>query len=106
MILAHSQWKFHLKKAIDTGQTQFTVEGVRDHHICDLGKWLDSAEGKSVPDYSNLCELHSKFHQEAANVLNLALAGHKGEAEAEIEFGGKFSSVSAMLVNKLAQLEF
>jgi len=51
MILAHSQWKFRLKQAIDTQNTPFAVDDVRDHHHCDLGKWLESVEGKRLADY-------------------------------------------------------
>jgi len=105
MILAHSQWKFHLKRVIDTQKASFTVDELRDHHHCDFGKLLDSAEGKTLADYSKISELHKKFHHDAAHVLTLALAGHKSEAKAELEFGGQFSRVSAMLVNKLTEIE-
>jgi len=105
MILAHSQWKFRLKQAIDTQKTSFTVDELRDHHRCDFGKWLDSAEGKTLADYSKVYDLHKKFHHDGAHVLSLALAGHKSEAKAELEFGGQFSTVSAMLVNKLTEIE-
>ena len=104
MILAHSQWKYHLKQAIDTKQSQFTVEDTRDHEACELGKWLVSDDGKNVHYHSTISELHQLFHFEAANVLNFALTGREKEADTEMQFGGKFSDVSASLVNKLSQI--
>ncbi len=53
-ILAHSNWKMHLKQAIDAGESQFTVEQAGNYHNCAFGKWLDSSEGKQLPDYPKL----------------------------------------------------
>ncbi len=105
MILAHSNWKHHLKKAIDTSESEFTVEQAGNYHNCAFGKWLDSSEGKQLPDYSELYELHKEFHHEASKVLNLALEGQKTEAEAKMQFGSLYSKLSSKLVNKLTQIK-
>jgi len=105
MIIAHSKWKYYLEKAIETNQSQFTVEEVENCHACAFGKWLDSAEGKKLSDYSEIYELHKKFHFEASKVLALALAGDKTEAETQMQFGSPYSILTSRLVNKLSQLE-
>jgi hypothetical protein len=103
-IWAHSRWKVHLKNAIETGQSDFTVEQAQNHHVCAFGKWLDSAEGRTLPHYLEIAELHRKFHQEASQILNIALAGRKNEATDKIHLGSPFSQLTARLVNKLAEI--
>jgi hypothetical protein len=104
-IVAHSRWKQHLKKAIDTGESEFSVEIVENHHLCDFGKWLDSEAGKSIKHYNEIYELHNKCHIEAARVLKLALNQQSNEAETQLEFRSDFSKISAKLVNKLGELK-
>jgi len=104
-IVAHSRWKHHLKKAIDTGESEFHVETAQSSHLCPFGKWLDSEEGKSLPHYDEIYELHHKFHIQAANILNLALNQQSNEAETQLAFGSDFSKTSAKLVNKLGELK-
>ncbi len=104
-IVAHSHWKQHLKKAIDTGESEFSVDTVQSPHLCEFGTWLDSEEGKSLPNYDEIYELHQKFHLEAARILNLALKGHSNDAETLLAFGSDFSKTSAKLVNKLSELK-
>ena len=104
-IVAHSQWKYHLKKAVQTGQSRFTVEEATNPHVCEFGKWLDSAEGKILPEYSELLELHNNFHEEASIILELALTGKKNEAEEKMQFGSRFSQLTSKLVNRMAALK-
>jgi hypothetical protein len=104
-IATHNIWKFHLKNAIETGRSHFTVEEVQNYHACIFGEWLDSAEGKRLPHYLEICELHKKFHEEAAVVLRLALMGRPNEALARMREGSRFSQISAQLIEKLADIE-
>jgi hypothetical protein len=104
-IWAHSRWKVHLKKAIETGQSEFTIEGVRNPHRCAFGQWLDSPDGRHLPDYSEIVELHSTFHQEASHILELALMGETSEATQKMQLGSRFNQLTAKLVNKLADIE-
>lgn len=103
-IWAHSRWKIHLKDAIETGQSEFTVEQTRNHHTCAFGQWLDSLEGKRFPDYQKIDQLHQAFHEEASHILSLALAGHKNEAADKMQLGSQFNQLTAQLVNKLAEI--
>lgn len=103
-IWAHSRWKVHLKEAIETGQSDFSVETVRNPHACAFGQWLDSKEGKTLSHYSEIVELHKNFHKEAAKILSLALIGQKKEAASQVQLGSEFSHLTAKLVNTLAEI--
>ncbi len=103
-IWAHSRWKTHLKNAIETGQSDFSVEQTRNHHTCAFGQWLDSKEGKRLRDYQEIAKLHQAFHEEASHILSLALAGQKKDASDKIQLGSQFSQLTAQLVNKLAEI--
>ncbi len=103
-IWAHSRWKIHLKQAIDTGKSNFTVENTGNPHACVFGQWLESKDGKNLPDYNTIVELHNNFHVEASNILDLALKGCASEATAKMQMGCKFNQLTAKLVNKLAEI--
>ena len=102
-IITHSRLKFHLKKAIETGEGGSIHKEVKDHHACLMGKWLDSVEGKTLPNYSEVVMLHQEFHKEAYQVFNLAMTGKKDEAMARLRLRSKFSQLSSKLVNKLVE---
>jgi len=104
-IATHNVWKFHLKNAIKTGCSDFTIEEVKNYHACVFGEWLDSAEGKRLPHYLDIIELHKKFHEEASIVLRLALMGQPSEALVRMREGSKFSQISAQLIEKLTDIE-
>lgn len=103
-IWAHSRWKSHLKQAIETGKSHATIEDVRNPHTCAFGEWLDSKEGKRLPDYSEVYELHTAFHEEASHILSLALAGKASEATVKMQVGSHFNQLTAKLVNRLAEI--
>jgi methyl-accepting chemotaxis protein len=98
-IAAHGMWKARLRKAIDTGKSEWTVDSVQRDDLCEFGKWLhSSAPGEQMTEpWNTVKNLHSEFHKEAARVLALALAGRQAEAEAAIELGSDFARTSADL---------
>ncbi len=98
-IAAHAKWKYYLRQAIDTGQSEWTVPTVRVDDRCEFGKWLHA-----LPPADQLGEhwktvkvRHGDFHRAAAEVLGLALSGRRGEAEAAIAQGSQFAEVSKQL---------
>lgn len=105
-VLAHSQWKLHLRDAISAGRSDFRVEIVRQDNQCAFGKWL-YAEGRtsfpSVNAYHDVRTLHAAFHEEAGRVLSLAVSGKDTEASKAMELGSAFSKVSAQLVTALTR---
>ncbi|MGC8638786.1 MAG: CZB domain-containing protein [Isosphaeraceae bacterium] len=98
-IAAHARWKSHLRQAINTGKSDFTVEVVRPDSLCEFGKWLRErpAAEKMSEHYKTVSDLHARFHFEASHVLELALAGEREKATAAMAVGGPFANVSSKL---------
>jgi len=104
-IAAHGRWKYRLFQATSTGKSQWTEAEVRADDGCDFGVWL-----KQLPISRRLSQrcariraLHIEFHEIAADVLVLALAGRKDEAKAMMALGSRFSEVSAALTMALSE---
>ena len=106
-IWAHSSWKTHIRKAIDTGVSEFTVENTCKDDRCELGKWIYGlqSEQKTAPEWTKLKAMHAQFHTEAGQVLKLALDGRKQDAEQALAIGSAFSKVSSGLVMFLTELK-
>ena len=98
-IAAHAKWKYYLRQAIDTGQSEWTVPVVRVDDRCEFGKWLHALPPADQTDehWKTVKVRHGEFHRAAAEVLGLALSGRRGEAEAAIAPGSKFAEVSKQL---------
>ncbi|OQW90328.1 MAG: hypothetical protein BWK79_20255 [Beggiatoa sp. IS2] len=104
-ILAHSNWKKRLKKAIETGNMELTLNEAGDSNNCSFGQWLHSKGARALPNRSELLELHRTFHEEAANILQLAVVQNlKTEAMERIAIGSRFGQLTAELVNRLAEI--
>ncbi len=102
---AHGMWKSRLAAAIDTGKSEFTVDAVRKDNACDFGRWLYGADipaaAKQLPDYETCRRLHADFHQTAAEVLSMAVAGKKSEAQKAMAATSKFAATSASLTSAM-----
>jgi hypothetical protein len=103
-VVAHSQWRSRIVKAIETGACEIPVEKAAKDDACAFGAWLyglpstrRGALGERVR------ELHAAFHHHAAAVLRDALAGRAAEARAAIEPGTPFAKTSAELTLVLDQ---
>ena len=98
-IAAHAKWKFYLRQAIETGQSEWTVDEVRVDNRCDFGVWLQGLPpgDQESEHWEDVRRLHAEFHKEAAEVLRLALGGRREEAEAAIAQGSRFDKVSTKL---------
>lgn len=105
MIQSHSHWKFRLKEAIEHGKSDFVVTDARNPHLCQFGQWLDSVEAKKMPNYSEIVELHRDFHDEAANILYMALHNQKEIAIEKMKLGSEFNQLAAGLINKIADIK-
>ena len=104
-IAAHAKWKFRLREAIKTGQSEWTVDNVRPDDLCEFGKWLNSLPlaDRMAKEWKEAKMLHAKFHVAAADVLNLALAHHQVEAGDSMAPGGAFTDISTKLVRLLTE---
>jgi hypothetical protein len=100
-IAAHSMWKAYLRTAIDKGELHTSVEKIQDDHECAFGQWLFgsglTAQDRETAHYKTVKELHAKFHEETADIADLALKGKKSEAEALMASNSAYSALSAKL---------
>ena len=103
-LAAHAKWKTHLKNAIETGGSEFSVATVARDDQCAFGKWL---YGPGAPDagrshhYGACKSAHANFHVAAAEVLGLALSGRRADAEAKLGVTGAFARHSATVSSEL-----
>jgi hypothetical protein len=102
-IAAHAKWKFRLREAIKTGTSEWAVTTVRPDDLCEFGKWLNTLPlaDRMTKDWREVKTLHAKFHVAAADVLALAIAGRKSEADTSMAPGGAFADVSSKLVRTI-----
>lgn len=100
-IVAHNFWKARFKEAISGGKIDFSVDFVRSDRNCDFGKWLYSIGLYDSEHWRNVVDLHSKFHQVAAKVLELILQGKSKEADEMLSVSGEFSQTSAKLTKAM-----
>lgn len=100
---AHGMWKQRLRQAVDSGQSEFTVERVRPDNQCEFGKWLHALPptDKISVNWKSVQELHAKFHTEAARVLELALKGQKQKADEGLSPDSGFAKVSLELTSAM-----
>jgi len=106
---AHAQWLFRLRSAVDKGTSEFKSAVVKTDNACDFGKWLYGPEfppqAKNTALYAEIKDLHARFHQEAARILELALAGKKAEATQAMGPGTELIKLSGSMVLKLGELK-
>ena len=84
IIGAHVMWKQRLTAFLAGESTEsLDPETIRLDDRCALGKWLygEGAAMSELPRYEEVRGLHAQFHQYAADVVNLHLAGNTAEAE-------------------------
>ena len=98
-IASHGLWKFRLKKAVETGESEWTVADLGKRDACQFGSWLQGlpAGQQAGTHWRQVHDLHAQIHRQAAEVLQLALSGQKSAAEAAMRFGGTFAVASAKL---------
>lgn len=102
-IAAHSAWKHRLANAIATGSDASTPDKVRTDNLCDFGKWLYSADlsMRADPHYAGVKAAHAAFHVAASEVLALAIAGKKADAEKAMASGSVFLTASVKVTSAM-----
>jgi hypothetical protein len=105
-IAAHSMWKAELDSAIATGKSTHNPATVKKDDQCNFGKWVHDKvdiQHKQGESFSKVKDLHQKFHDAAANVLTMALAGKKDEARKAMGQGTAFGEASANLTRAMME---
>lgn len=100
---AHGMWKVRLRSAINTGTSEWTVPQVKVDNQCEFGKWLHSLPDheKKSGKWGEIREMHARFHEEAAKILDCALTGKKEAASKGLEVSSEFSKLSSSLTGAM-----
>ncbi len=108
-LAAHRMWKDRLKRAIDTGATEFQPSIIKMDDQCDFGKWLHHEipqEMRQTEIYQTVVQIHADFHRQTAAILEMALAGRQTEAEKAMGLGSEWAKVSSGMVSELLSWRF
>lgn len=92
-IVAHAQWKFKIRAALDTGKTEVNPIHAGKDNECEFGKWLYSLppSDQANPHFQEVRKLHAEFHRLAARCITMATTGQKLVVEKSLHPGGDFS---------------
>ncbi len=105
IIGAHVMWKQRLTAFLAGDSTEdLDPETIRLDDRCALGKWIYGlgASMSHLPRYEEVRGLHAQFHQYAADVVNLHLAGNTADAEKLLQ--GDYSRLSEKLKHRIIGL--
>ena len=101
----HGIWKKKLKGAVDTGKIDVEISVIRSDDSCDFGKWLHRPSTtelqKDSKYYQKVRKLHADFHEKAAMVAQLAVAGNKTAAMKMLDVNGEYVEASATLTSAM-----
>lgn len=106
-ISSHVEWLGRLRTAIAQRSSELTPAMVRLDNQCAFGRWLyqgipGAPRGSTA--FEEIRRAHSQFHEQAAAILELALAGRKVEAERLMSPRGGFMATSGGLILRLRDL--
>jgi len=107
-ILNHTKWKKRLKRAIKHGYLNVPVAVIRDPRACKFGRFLRDSHSDDTffRHYQEVVEIHSKFHEKAAEVAVLAIDGKTEEAMNEMKPNSDYDILSMQLINALANWKY
>lgn len=99
-IAAHADWRTRLEQAIPARGGGLHVGDVAADDRCELGRLLaDLPEAEDDDHLRQLrCE-HTRFHEHAARIVQMALDGRVAAATRALQ--GEYELISAELVNLL-----
>lgn len=105
VIGAHVMWKQRLIAFLAGRNTEaLDPDAIRLDNRCALGKWIygDGASMSQLSKYDEVRDLHAQFHQFAANIVELHLAGNTADAEKLLL--GDYSRLSEKLKHRITGL--
>ena len=107
VISVHMGWRKRLSDVVKgISKEKLSVAQVGASDQCELGRWLNGPvkdEYASSSEFQALVKEHAQFHQAAGQILQLAQAGKKQEAE-KLLAAGDFPKLSTSLVVRLGNL--
>lgn len=101
-LAAHELWRSHLVQAALSGRGRMPAAEARRDDLCEFGRWLERiGQLPELTQVEGVRQLHRRFHEEAGAVLDLALAGKRGEATRALGPGSRFDEASVRLTAAL-----
>lgn len=104
-IAMHSIWKARLDRCVETGSFDTPVDVVARDNECYFGKWLYGVTLtpaiRASENYQRVQACHARFHQVAAKVVELSLAGKKRDAANLMALNGEYTQVTSELIREL-----
>ena len=103
----HAEWKLRFRSAISNKETM-DVATISKDNCCELGKWL---HGEAKPkhghlaSYSECVTKHAGFHIEAGKVASAINAKKYAEAEAMIDGGTPYHTISCAVGTAIMRLK-
>ena len=105
VIGAHVMWKQRLTAFLAGNSAEaLDPDTIRLDNRCALGQWIygEGASMSRLSKYDEVRDLHAQFHQFAANIVDLHLAGKTAEAEKLLL--GDYSRLSEKLKHRITGL--
>ncbi len=105
IISAHVMWKQRLVALLaGKSEEQLDPAAIELDNRCVLGKWIygDGQGIAELPAFEEVRGLHARFHQLAAEVVKLYLAGEASGAESLLH--GEYSRLSEKLKHRILGL--
>lgn len=104
---AHAAWRERFKDILN-GRAPFDITIISDDHQCTLGKWLDSEGHRMIPSalHDEICAVHKKFHQIAADIIQMIKDKRYPAAQEAIALDGPLNQTSLQLRGLLVKLSF
>lgn len=106
-IAGHQAWRqCVIDSALGKSETPMSCLQVCDESGCPLGRWIAGAGQRRYGDLHSFAELkeqHSRFHQCACEIIELAVTHRRDDARQLIE--GEFLRISSEIVARMRHLE-
>ena len=101
----HGLWRGKLLRAINEGILEESLDEIKQtKHIGEWAHNIVPEEFRKSEHYSELIDIHNRFHETVAKVAELAISGKKEKALKMMESHGEFGIVSRELTNFLVKI--
>ncbi len=101
---AHRDWRIRLSDYVGgTSKEKLDALTVGRDDQCELGKWIQSMRGQMAgnANFLKLLTAHAEFHRQAAEIVKLADAGKKDEAQRLLSPTGAYFHASNEVIKAL-----
>jgi len=108
---AHAKWKLRLRHVIDSGTAEIDMADIGREDRCPFGQWMFgptvSEETRESANFLVARELHAKFHNAAARIVELVSEGKRADADRLLngEYSQLSTELTALLVNWRRRVE-